>query len=163
MQFSSYLALQAPRRCTCFWRQPTTMTDTVTCAVHGTTTTNTSTDSTSMSTFPLAPQWQQRRVLPSLDDIVRVVAPSSSSSPSPAGEYDHIHTSPNNCVLLADSISALLPILRYAHVCIYVCMYVFMYIYLNPCKYTYNACMYVYMYVFLYYNYASNNNYLAQT
>ena len=99
MQFSSHLALQAPRRCTCFWRQPTTMTDTVTCAVHSTTTTNTSTDFNSMSTFPLAPQWQQRRVLPSLDDIVRVVAPSSSSSPSPAGEYDHIHTSPNYCVL----------------------------------------------------------------
>jgi hypothetical protein len=63
MQFSSHLALQAPRRCTCFWRQPTTMTDTVTCAVHSTTTTNTSTDFNSMSTFPLAPQWQQRRVL----------------------------------------------------------------------------------------------------
>ena len=125
MQFSSHLALQAPRRCTCFWRQPTTMTDTVTCAVHGTTTTNTSTDFTSMSTFPLAPQWQQRRVLPSLDDIVRVVAPSSSSSPSPAGEYDHIHTYIVSCPQYF-SVTSHPALCTCMYVCMYVCMcYIF--------------------------------------
>ncbi len=152
--------LQAPRRCTCFfWRQPTTMTDTVTCAVHGTTTTNTSTDFTFMSTFPLAPQWQQRRVLPSLDDIVRVVAPSSSSSPSPAGDYDHIQYIH---LLIIVSCPQCFSVTSHPALCtcMYVCMYICMCLCIcfNLCKYTYNACMYVYMYFCI-----SNNDYLAHT